>query len=459
MSVDRMSDAEALMWRLEKDPFLSSTFASITIFDRVPDFDALRANMSRAIWTVPRLRQRVQPAPVNMQAPLWVDDPHFDLDFHVRRTALPKPGTRRSLFDLATVIALDPFDLTRPLWQFYVVEGLRGGKGAIISKMHHAISDGENVMRTSLEYVDFDRDPPPRPPLDIDAVEATTEEAAARSVSGLEAIRDIVAGGLRLPIGVARQVRELLANPAGLPQASQAALETVQGIASQVSEVDRARSPLWVERSLRRRLEPSRARLQPTKDAAKRLGGTLNTAFLTAAAEAAGRYHRELGVPVDDLRASMVISTRSKGSGANAFTLARMIVPTGEMPIADRFKLILAAADEARRGSASASLETLSAVASALPTSLVTRLVRQGTQTVDFATSNVRGSAVPLYVGGAKYLENYPMGPLTGVAFNLTLVSYVDHLDMGLNVDTAAVTEPERLRDDLEQAFKDLAVA
>ena len=445
------------MWRLEKDPFLSSTFASATIFDKVPDFDRLRENLSRAMWVIPRLRQRVQPAPVNIQAPLWVDDPAFDIDFHMRRVALPRPASRRDLFDLASVIAADPFDRTRPMWQFYVVEGLRGGKGAIVSKMHHTLSDGENAMRTSLEYVDFERDPAPRPPLDPDMIDATTEEA--RVPSGLDALRDILAGGMRLPIAIARQVKELLADPIQIPKASQAAVDTIQGIVSQVSEFDRARSPLWVERSLRRRLEVVRSPLEPAKAAAKRLGGTLNTAFLTAAAEAAGGYHREMGTPVDDLRASMAISTRTKESGSNAFTLARMIVPTGEMSIADRFKLVQAAAEDARKGSASASLETLSAVAAALPTSLVTRVARQGSQTVDFATSNVRGSPVPLYIAGAKYLETFPVGPLGGVAFNLTLVSYINSLDMGVNIDTAAVTEPERLRKNLERAFKQLAAA
>ncbi len=445
------------MWRLEKDPFLSSTFASATIFDKVPDFDRLRENLSRAMWVIPRLRQRVQPAPVNIQAPLWVDDPAFDIDFHMRRVALPRPASRRDLFDLASVIAADPFDRTRPMWQFYVVEGLRGGKGAIVSKMHHTLSDGENAMRTSLEYVDFEREPAPRPPLDPDMIDATTEEA--RVPSGLDALRDILAGGMRLPIAIARQVKELLADPIQIPKASQAAVDTIQGIVSQVSEFDRARSPLWVERSLRRRLEVVRSPLEPAKAAAKRLGGTLNTAFLTAAAEAAGGYHREMGTPVDDLRASMAISTRTKESGSNAFTLARMIVPTGEMSIADRFKLVQAAAEDARKGSASASLETLSAVAAALPTSLVTRVARQGSQTVDFATSNVRGSPVPLYIAGAKYLETFPVGPLGGVAFNLTLVSYINSLDMGVNIDTAAVTEPERLRKNLERAFKQLAAA
>jgi diacylglycerol O-acyltransferase len=133
-----------------------------------------------------------------------------------------------------------------------------------------------------------------------------------------------------------------------------------------------------------------------------------------------------------------------------------MLVPTGEMPIADRFAAIQTATGAAREASAGGSLEALAAVAASLPTSLITRLARQQTQTIDFATSNVRGAPVPLYMAGAQLLENYPVGPLAGVAFNLTLLSYNHSLDMGVNIDRAAVAEPELLRRCLERAFKEL---
>ena len=183
-------------------------------------------------------------------------------------------------------------------------------------------------------------------------------------------------------------------------------------------------------------MEVLRAPFDETKAAAKRLGGTLNTAFLTAAAEAASEYHIECGQPVEQLRASMAISTRTESSGSNAFSLARMLVPTGRH--ADRRAL---RGDPTRQPAQPArpqrggSLETLAAVAATLPTSLVTRLARQQAQTVDFATSNVRGAPVPLYIAGAQLLENYPVGPLAGVAFNLTLLSYNHSLDMGVNID------------------------
>jgi diacylglycerol O-acyltransferase len=456
MRFDRvMSDAEGLMWRLEKDPFLSSTFGTVMILDRAPDWDSFRRRVDRATIAIPRLRQRVQPAPANLSPPVWVDDPNFDLDHHVRRIACPKPGTLRQVLDLASLIVADPLDRARPLWQFMVVEGLRGGKAAVVQKMHHTITDGERGVELSLQYLDFERDAPEPPPLTPN----DDEQPVAPGGDPIDSLKEFVAGGLRLPLGIVKQVRELLADPTSIPDASSAAAKTFRGIVSQLSDTAGARSPLWTERSLQRRLETARAPFRETKDAAKRLGGTLNTAFLTAAADAASRYHVELGQPVESLRASMAISTRTEESGANAFSLARMLVPTGEMPIAERFLAIQEATSMAREASKTAGLDTLATVASTLPTSLITRLARQQSQTIDFATSNVKGSPVPVFVTGAQLLEIYPIGPLGGVAFNLTLMSYLGSLDMALNIDTAAVTEPELLKRCLDRAFAALTRA
>jgi diacylglycerol O-acyltransferase / wax synthase len=452
----RMSDAEGLMWRLEKDPHLTSTFATVSVLDRPPDFDRLRARMDRARVAVPRLGWRVQPAPVNLSAPMWVDDPEFDIDRHVRRVALPEPGSMRQLLDLATLITLDPFERTRPLWQFTVIEGLSRGRAALVQKLHHTITDGEGGVQMALQYLDFTRDAPDPEPATAEPVAEVSKVAPPPPPTTAEALRDLIVGGFRFPVSVVRQVKELLADPASIPTAGTAAVDTIRAIVTQLSDVEQARSPLWRERSLRRRAEVARASFADTKEAAKRLGGSLNTAFITAAAEAASRYHLELGEPVEHLRASMAVSTRTETSGANAFSLARMLVPTGEMPIAERFAAINEIATAARKQGTSASLEVLATIAAALPTTLITRLARQQTQTVDFATSNVHGSPVPVFIGGAQLLENYPIGPLLGVAFNVTMLSYDGSLDMGINVDTAAVAEPDRLGRLLERAFTDL---
>ncbi len=137
-----MSDQEALMWALEQDPVLRSTFANVTFFEGRPDLDRFRARMERAIVKLPRLHQRVVDPPGGIGVPTWADDPLFDLEFHIRHVAVPPPGTERQVLDLASVLAGDPFDRARPLWQFVLIEGMADGRGAMLQKIHHTITDG-----------------------------------------------------------------------------------------------------------------------------------------------------------------------------------------------------------------------------------------------------------------------------------------------------------------------------
>ena len=458
MHFDRtFSDAEALMWRLEKDPYLSSMFGAVIVLDRAPEWSLLQRRLAHAAASVERLRQRVHPA-VGGLPPVWADDPQFDLNYHVRRMACPKPATLRAAIDLATVLMADPLDRTRPLWQYVVIEGIRGGKAIVLQKMHHTLTDGERGVELSLHYLDFERDAPEPPTAGAVADgDDTPDQAAGAGVhSTADTVREFVGGSLRLPLGVARQVSQLLADPGSIADATGAAARTLRAMVSQLSDTAGARSPLWTERSLRRRLEPLQASFHTTKGAAKALGGTLNTAFLTAAAHAAGAYHAELGRPVESLRASMAISTRTEQSGSNAFSLARLVVPTGEMAITERFHAVEQQIADAREASGGAGLDALAALTSGLPTSLLTRLARQQAETIDFATSNLRGSPIPMFLAGAQIEAIYALGPLLGVAFNLTLMSYLGSLDMGLYVDTAAVAEPELLARCFRLAFSEL---
>lgn len=450
-----MNDTESMMWRMDKDPFLTSTFANVTILDRAPDMNMLRERMERTAILIPRLRQRVMPAPGNIGNPMWVDDPTFDINYHVRHMSLPAPGSMRQLLDLATLIVADPFDRSRPLWQFIIVEGLEGGRSSLIEKLHHTISDGQGGVELSLQFLDLERNPAPLPPLDPEVV---ARAQATSQPDATEALRGAMSDSLRIPLAVLRQVRDVLSDPTLLGTVGTSTAATVRGLMSQLSDNDAAHSPIWTERSLRRRLEVLTIPYQELRSASKVLGGKINTAFITAAADASGRYHRAVGVPVEQLRASMAISTRSdEGPAGNAFNLARLLVPTGEMPVAERFSAIDEAINAAREVSAASPISTISAVASLLPTAVVTRLARAQSQTVDFATSNVRGAGIPLFVAGAQLLENYPLGPLAGVAFNLTLLSYLGNLDMGLNIDAAAVEQPELLRSCMQEAFSDIA--
>jgi WS/DGAT/MGAT family acyltransferase len=465
MRADRhMSDVEALMWNLEKDPFLSSTFANVTILDQAPDVDRLRRRMLRALQLVPRLRQRVVPALGRLAPPEWRDDPDFDVSYHVRQLGLPAPGTERQLFDLATVLAQTPFDRTRPLWEFAVIEGLEGGRAALFQKMHHTITDGEGGVRMSEQFIDVSRDQPEPPPVEEPPAGAGAGGDAGSSGGLFATTLDTMAHNGRRQLGVARRAvdaaADLATHPARLPAAGADIVETVRSMIRQVAVTDSSRSTLWVHRSLHRRFEVLRVPLDDAKRAAKALGGSINDLFVAAAAGGAAAYHRAKGVEVDELRISMPVSTRTdRSAGGNAFTPARLLVPAGlEHPV-ERFDAIRARLDATKRERALGFANNLAGLVNLLPTSLLVRFARQQVETVDFATSNVRGAPFELFIAGARIEANYPMGPTGGTAFNLTLLSYGGSLDMGLNVDTGAIDDPELLRSCIERSFDDLLAA
>lgn len=452
-----MSDVEALMWTLEKDPHLSASFANVTVFDRPPDVDRLRRRMARALHLVPRLRQRVVPGLGRLAPPEWADDPDVDLDFHVRRIALPPPGSERQLLDLAALVAADPFDRTRPLWEFVVVEGLEGGRAAMVQKLHHTVTDGEGGVRMSEQFVDLAADAPDPPPVDADV-----QPAPERTVVGVAA--DALGHGVRRSLGAGRRaVAELVESartPGRLVATVGAVAEAATSLARQVVVTERARSPLWTERSLRRRVEVLRVPLDDARRASKALGGSINDFFVAGAAGAAGAYHRAFGADVDQLRISMPVSTRNdRSAGGNAFTPSRLLVPAGIADPVERFTAVRERLSVAKGERALDLAEGLAGVVAVLPTSVLVRAARNQVETVDFTVSNVRGAPFDLYIAGARIEANYPIGPLAGTAFNLTLLSSGGNLDMAAHVDTVAVADPELLRRCLVDAFDELVAA
>lgn len=446
-----MSDVEALMWNLEKDPHLSSSFANITTFDVAPDIDRLRLRLERAVASVPRLRQRVVPALGRLAPPEWRDDPEFDLDYHVRRVALPHPGDLRTLLDLTAQIVHEPFDRTRPLWQFVVIEGLEGDRAAMVQKLHHAITDGEGGIRLSEQFIDLARDA-------TEPITPGRPVASAADTGLLDTAVDTFTHNLRRGIGVAKRALDeaagLLAHPSRVPALTSDTVDLTRSLLRQVAVTDRAHSPLWTERSLRRHIEVFRVPMDEARTAAKALGGSLNDFFVTGAAGGAGAYHRAMGSPVEELRITMPISTRTGSSaGGNSFIPTRVLVPVDIENPMERFQAIHERLAATRGERAIGAVSSVAGFANLLPTSASVRIARQQVETVDFATSNVRGAPFQLYIAGAAIEANYPIGPIAGTAWNLTLMSYNGSLDMGLNVDAGAVADPVLLRECIETEF------
>ena len=448
------------MWALDADPHLSSTFANVTLFDHPADLARFRERMADALVAVPRLRRRVEEGLAGLGTPTWVDEPEVDLDRHVRRVTLDRPGTMRQLLDLAVEVAATPFDRARPLWEFVLVDGLEDGRGAMVQKLHHTITDGVGGIRMSEQFIDLERDPGPRPdpspPPEADPPPPGPD-------SPVDSLTDALSELTRTPRELVRQAVEgtagLVGDPARLTELPGDAAATVRSLVRQLGVTGSALSPLWQERGLERRLELLEVPLDRAKAASAALGGSVNDLFVAGAAGGAGAYHRARGVEVDELRMAMPVSTRAKGGSrtpaGNAFAPTRVRVPTDPDPRA-RFAEVSARLAVTKEERAVGFAGAVAGLGTLLPGPVLTRLVRQQTATVDFTTSNVRGAPFPLYIAGARIEGNHPIGPLGGTAWNLTTISVDGSLDMGLHLDAGAVDDPVLLRTSLEASFAEL---
>jgi WS/DGAT/MGAT family acyltransferase len=466
----KMSDAEALMWNVEKDPWLNPSGAMISILDRPLDMDQLRHRMAVAVAKIPRLRERVVAGFGRLSPPTWSTDPEFDLDYHLRHISLPAPGTRRQLYDLATQLYEDPFDRTRPLWSFAVIDGLAGGRGAVFTKMHHSITDGIGAIRLSERYMEAERDADLPPPVDLElvldealAAEAEGDEPTERSP--LESAVTSFGHAWRRQAGMARRTLGEMAIWSADPSRAQDALEDLADNASTVlkqlnpsEDGTPGGSPLWANRSRRRHLESLILPLDAVKAAGKAMDASINDVFVAGAVNGALRYHERRSVPVDALNISFVVSTRSdKAIGGNSFTPTIVQVPGGELAAEDRLREIRDRMTAKREGvSGQGALSGLAGLANLMPTSVVTQLARSQAAKMDFATSNLRAAPFTTYMSGAEVVETITMGPVAGTAFNVTTISYDGNLHLGFFIDPMAVDDPADLRDCMAEAYTEL---
>lgn len=468
----RMSEHEALMWNIEKDPWLNPSGAGLILLDQPMDMDHFRRQMRYGVANTPRLYQRVIPGFARVSTPAWAADPEFDLDAHVREIVLPPPGTNRQLFDLATRLYAEPLDRTRPLWRFVVINGLEDGRSAIWSLIHHSVSDGIGQLRMAEIYQQLSRDLTPPPEVDLEGVVAAAAENERAKESGgnvatntLDPIRQSTEHLVRRQFGIGRRIAGELAlwpaDPGRIGDRAGSLVATVRSAASTLgprSDEDRVGSPLLSERSRRRHLEWVRVELDDLKTARNAFGGTVNDVFLAALAEAAHRYHAAHGVSIDSVNSSFVVSTRTDSkAGGNAFTPVPVVLPAGKMSIRQRVRSTLevveAAKEEAKQ---SGGMTAMSGVANLLPVSVVTQAARSAAKHIDFATSNLRGAPFPLYVSGAKVLATVAMGPVAGTGANITAMSYDGGFDIGIFLDPAAYTDPDGFRRAIEESFADM---
>src|SRR5580693_5386578 len=200
---DELSPVDYLMHRGEAQPATRSAFLNVEILDTPADWGRLREAIDRASRVVIRMRQKVVVPPVPATPAQWVVDPDFDLNYHLRRVALPAPGTLRQLLDLAELTLQSPLDTSRALWEAIYVEGLEGGRAALLTKLSHAITDGLGGIALFEQVYDTERDPLPRPmpPIPI-----------PRDVTGTDLLRDALR---RLPENTLAAGVRLLSRAAG----------------------------------------------------------------------------------------------------------------------------------------------------------------------------------------------------------------------------------------------------
>jgi len=320
-----MSDSDALMWNIEKDPLLRSTIVTVLLLDRPPDWDRLVDKIERGTWMIPRLRQRIATPLLRMGPPQWSGDANFDLRYHLRRVKVCEP-TLDAVLDLARTSAMAGFDRARPLWEYTVVEGLEGGKSAMILKVHHSMTDGVGGMKLLLMLFDFQRDPEDAAPLDrVDAVRVFTPVDLVLSALGHRQ---------RRALGIARRsvidsvavAQAVLDDPIGV---AKEALRVAGSVIRFLTPATDPHSPIMRSRTLARQLSTLDVPLDELKRAAKTVGGSLNDAFVAGVLGGMQRYHEFHGASVEDLRMVMPINLRADGAalGGNHFTPARFLVP------------------------------------------------------------------------------------------------------------------------------------
>ncbi len=450
-----MSDSDALMWNIAKDPVLRSTIVTVNRLDRDPDWDRLVERIDYGSQLIPRLRQRVVTPIMRVGPPHWSADPDFDLSYHLRRVRAPEPATFDTVLDLARTAAMAGFDRARPLWEFTLVEGLEDGGAAVIMKVHHSITDGVGGMKLAMMLYDTEREPAPAGPVDEPAVLPLFPPLTLVS-RAIDHRRRRALGMLQRSFGQAFSAASAIVRS---PRAAVDNIALVGGsVARMLAPATTPRSPIMHGRSLSRDLGTFSVPLDDLKRAAKGSGCSLNDAFIAGALGGLRRYHEDHGVSVEDLRMTMPINVRTDTAqlGGNHFTPARFLVPLTFDDPEQRMQAVRTLSRQVRDEPAIHLTDALAGVLNQLPTTVATALFGAMLKGADFVTSNVPGIPFPVYLAGAELLDNYAFGPLSGSAANITLVSHIDSCCIGVNVDRLAVPDRDEFVRSLRAGFDEI---
>ncbi len=412
--------------------------------------------IERRIHLVPRFRQKVAFVPLNLGRPVWVDEPKFDLEYHIRRAALPPPGGRRELADFVQRVVSRPLDRSKPLWELYVIEGLEDGNVAVFVKSHHAMIDGMAGIDIATVLCDFS--PEPR------SVEPE-EYRPRRAPNAGELLRDAFAEQVTHP------VRTAVENTAQFLQAPQAALgrfgQMLGGFASILAAGTPPRSPFNVTVGPNRRFAMCEVPVTDAKLIKNALGGTVNDVVLATVAGALHRLLRERGEATSglSLRAMVPVSTRDdsqKMAMGNRVASIFVDLPVGAIDPATRLRKITALTKDLKSSHQAVAAGALMAIGQWAPPTLhglAARLVARQ-RLINLTVSNVPGPQVPLYLAGAKMLVTYPVMPLgETTALSIAVTSLSGIMGFGFTADWDAVPDINVLAEGLLASVEDLKKA
>jgi WS/DGAT/MGAT family acyltransferase len=461
LTVDRMSPTDAGFYFAESEN-TPLHVGSVAVFEGpAPSYgDVVRLLLAK-LPLVPRYRQRVRRVPMDLGRPLWVDDPHFQILYHVRHTAVPQPGGDEQLRNLAGRVLGQRLDLAKPLWELYLVEGLADDRWALISKVHHCMVDG--IAGTDLMQLVFDLSP--------DAAHSEPQDwTPQRTPSTVE----VVAGAVQ--DAVTHPLRELSRLPrfGGVRTASREALRSGRSLAANVPTVAR-QVTTRTARSLNGPIGPHRrwawteAKLEELKGARRALGGTVNDVVLTAITRGFRDLLERRGALTEGLvvRSMVPVSVRQAGERG---TLGNRVAPVFvDLPVAEPDPVVRLASvrrqmDEHKRLMSAVDARSIIAMGDFVAPTLLAMGVRSAVAASSMwyqaVTTNVPGPRVPLYVLGRRMCSAHAYVPIAGgTRVSIGIFSYLDTMTFGINADFDAFPDVDVLAGGIRRGVDELVAA
>ncbi len=454
MSADRLTGLDSSFLHMERAG-AHMHVASTSIFEGPPPkIEDFRDHISSRLHLVPRFRQKLRFVPFGQGRPVWIDDPYLNLDYHVRQTALPAPGSEEQLRNLAARIFSQQLDRSKPLWELWLVEGLEGDRFAIVGKSHHALVDG--VSGVDITTVLFDLEPEPENPPALPPKWAPRPEPTDLKLLG-DALRERatspreIARGVRAALRGPRQVLRGLGDTSKMVGAGMAAPHT----------------PFNVEIGPHRRVAFVRADLGELKAIKNAHGGTVNDVVLSVVTGALGNYLRARGHDTEDLelRAMVPVSVRHEEErGALGNRISAMMAPLPvwcEEPVR-RLHLITETMGDLKGSGQAVGAEILTRIVDFAPTTIASQAARlqPAQRFFNLVVTNVPGPQFPLYVLGRRMEAIFPMVPLARrQALCVGIMSYDGQVDFGLIGDYDAMADLDSFGLDLEAAVGEIAAA